>query len=256
MSSRAFEYRIAPALTLELGNGVVMPFQYIPAGSFWMGSRGNFFAEEPVHWVKITQPFYLGTFPVTQEQFARWKPNHRNGFPGRASNPVEEVDWLEANQFCQWLNEHFVRHFPMSYSAGLPTEAQWEYACRAGTETEYYSGDGEAALAEVGWFDGNSNSQSQPVGLLPGNTFGLFDMHGKVCELCADDYDQDAYKKRVHGVCDPFVAGDDNANRVMRGGGWFTSPWFCRAACRIGRWPDDRDWDQGFRVCLFIVREN
>ena len=217
-----------------------------------MGSRGVDRYEEPIHRVEITQSFYLGTYPVTQAQFAIWRPEHKCGFPGRPNNPVEEVDWHEANEFCQWLNDKFRDQFPANYSAGLPTEAQWEYACRAGTDTEYYVGDGDAALTTAGWYDGNSNRETQPVGRLKENAFGLFDMHGNVWEWCADAWDEAAYKKRVNGVCDPLVVGHDNAYRVLRGGSWNVSPGVCRAAYRGGWWPDNRDWIQGFRVCLFL----
>ena len=252
MSIRAFQYRIQPDLTLDLGDGVVMPFQYIREGSFWMGSRGNYPDEEPRHFVNITRPFYLGTFPVTQEQCALWKPEHENDFPNRPDHPAEQISWRDAVDYCGWLKRNFAAQMPADFDVGFPTEAQWEYACRAGTDTEYYSGDGEAALATAGWYLGNGESKTQPVGSRRENIFGLFDMHGNVLEWCADAWDEAAYKKRVNGVRDPFVIGNDDAFRVMRGGGWGFSPRGCRAACRNGRWPDNRNRNLGFRVCLFL----
>lgn len=244
--------RINSVLILDLGNSIEMSFQLIPAGSFRMGSRGSYHDEEPRHLVQITQPFYLGTFPVTQQQFAVWKAEHENHFANNARHPAENMDWHEAAQYCSWLTANFSNQLPAGYAAGLPTEAQWEYACRAGTETEYYSGDGEAALAEAGWYSENSESQTQPVGQLKANEFGLYDMHGNVDEWCSDAWDEHAYKKRVNGVCDPFIDGKKDAYRVFRGGCWFLSPRVCRAACR-SRWrPGDRDRDRGFRVCLFL----
>lgn len=289
MSIKSFQYRIQPAVILDLGDGVVMPFQYIPPGSFWMGSRvdypdeepqhfvnitrpfylgtivvtqeqfaysmgarKNYRGEEPRHFVTITQPFYLGTFPITQEQFARWKPEHENCFPNRPDHPAEQISWGDAVDYCGWLKRICAVQIPADLDVGLPSEAQWEYACRAGTDTEYYSGDGDAALATAGWYDGNSNSETQPVGQLKENDFGLFDMHGNVMEWCADAWDEAAYKKRVNDVRDPFVVGDDDADRVVRGGCWFDSPWDCRAACRF-RWrPGIRGRGRGFRVCLFL----
>ena len=243
---------VKPALILDLGDRVEMSFQLIPAGSFRMGSRGEYHDEEPRHLVQITQPFYLGTFPVTQQQFAMWKPKHANGFPGNPHHPAERMDWHESTQYCSWLIENFGNQLPAGYAAGLPTEAKWEYACRAGTETEFYTGDGKAALAEAGWYPGNSESQTQPVGQLKANEFGLYDMHGNVDEWCADAWDAHAYKKRVNSVCDPFVDGASDSYRVIRGGSWGYLPRYCRSAYR-GRWrPGYRNWGRGFRVCLFL----
>ena len=246
------KFKIKPALALDLGNGIEMTFQAIPAGRFIMGSRGEYQDEEPSHWVRISRPFYLGTFPVTQKQFACWKPEHENGFPGQPDHPAEKMDWHEANQFCQWLEKVCANHLPSGHEVGLPTEAQWEYACRAGTDTEYYTGDGEAALAEAGWYDGNANGQTQPVGLLKENDFGLFDMHGNVWEWCADAWDEHAYRKQFNGVCDPRVNGVNDAFRVVRGGSWDDSPRSCRAAYRGWGRPGYCDRDRGFRVCLFL----
>ncbi len=216
-----------------------------------MGSRGYYHDEEPPHLVRITRDFYLGTYPVTQTQFAAWRPDHENGFPNQPNHPAERIDWREAREYCRWLAESCAASILAGFIAALPSEAQWEYACRAGTETEYYTGDGEAALAEAGWYDGNSESSTQPVGWLAPNDFGLHDMHGNVWEWCRDAWDAHAYKRRVDGVCDPKTRGDENADRVIRRGSWFASPRFCRAACRGWRWPSDRNWLRGFRVCLF-----
>ena len=244
--------RIKPALIINLGNSVEMSFQLIPAGSFRMGSRGDNHREEPRHLVQITQPFYLGTFPVTQQQFAQWKLEHKNGFLGKPHHPAESMNWHEATQYCSWLTANFGNRLPAGFEAGLPTEAQWEFACRAGTETEFYTGDGKAALAEAGWYRGNSESQTHPVGQLYENLLGLHDMHGNVWEWCADAWDVHAYKKRVNNICDPLVDGANDAFRVIRGGSWYYSPGDCRSACRFRGWPDDRISFQGFRVCLFL----
>ena len=198
------KFKIKPALTLDLGNGIEMTFQAIPTGRFIMGSRGENQYEEPSHWVRISRPFYLGTFPVTQQKFACWKPEYENGFPNKPLHPAENMNWHEANHFCQWLKKVCSNHLPSGHEVGLPTEAQWEYACRAGTDIEFYTGDGEAALAQAGWYGGNAKRGTQSVGLLDENDFWLFDMHGNVWEWCADAWDEHAYKKRVVGVCDPM----------------------------------------------------
>ena len=236
---------------------ISMEFRLIAAGRFHMGARGEYFDEEPVHTVEITQPFYLGIYPVTQEQFAVWRPQHENGFPGNAQHPAEDMDWNAANAFCQWLSERCSSEIPIGYSGGLPTEAQWEFACRAGTDTEYHSGDGGGALADAGWFDGNAQGTTHPVGHRQMNDFGLYDMHGNVDEWCWDDYVADAYKSRVDGIRDPIIPArdvserDSNAFRVIRGGSWAFSAGYCRAAYRFGRWPAYRFGNLGFRVCLF-----
>ncbi len=146
------------ALSLRLASSAVeMKFRKIEPGEFRMGSRGRFPDEEPVHLVKITQPFWLGETPVTQEQFAVWTDaegiGHKNQFGGRPNHPAENLTWRDAITYCAWLGKVTWSQLPKdSRFACLPTEAEWEYACRAKTETEFYSGDGEEALRAVGWF--------------------------------------------------------------------------------------------------------
>ena len=208
-----------PDLTLMLPGGVPLLFQLIPAcppetsEGFLMGSRGNYSHEEPRHRVFLTRGFHLGTFPVTQAQY-----HALAGLPGVSlkadpSNfigpdlPVENVSWDHCQVICtelsKWLRAEweggngglrtaFPHHFPV---ARLPTEAEWEYACRAGTTTEYHTGDGAAALQQAGWFVENSGRSTQPVGLLTPNAFKLYDMHGNVWEWC-----QDAWGVRMHGM--------------------------------------------------------
>ncbi len=152
--------------------------------------------------------------------------------------------------------------------ATLPTEAEWEYACRAGTETEYHTGDGATALAEAGWFGEDVDSGStHPVGRKRANAWGLHDMHGNVDEWCFDVYDQDAYTVRVDGVADPghadrwrvlqgaVVASEREGEasipvRAFRGGSWYIAARNCRAPYRVKNWPGNRVADIGFRVCL------
>ena len=109
--------------------------------------------EQPVHRVGINQGFWLARTPVTQQQYAQCFPEHQNRFHGRANHPAESTEWHDARRFCQWLNEEILATSQWrGWCADLPTEAQWEYACRAGTETEFYTGDGERALAQAGWY--------------------------------------------------------------------------------------------------------
>ena len=262
-------------------------FREIPEGSFQMGSRvGHFDREEPVHTVKISK-FYMGVFPVTQEQWrAVVEACKQQGLLDREFDPspslfeegdqahrrpVENVSWDDVKQWLAGANELLKRKDRIKvewHCTGerepfvllLPTEAEWEYACRAGTETEYYTGDGEAALAEAGWYGENSGNTTHPVGEKKPNEWGLYDMHGNVWEWCEDAWDVDAYKKRPSGLRNPLVTApmvgedededEDDAVRVVRGGSWFNLPVCCRSAYRGGWGPVIRFRDPGFRVCL------
>ncbi len=245
--------------------GVDMRFRYIPAGRFRMGQRGMgeqdpwFFNEEPPHDVVIERGFWLGETPVTQTQYAALKiktPAHKGG-NGESLNyrvtdpshfkgddrPVENVSWDDANEMCGWFSRNG-KEWPEGCSQKewefrLPTEAEWEYACRGGTETDYWSGDGEAALAEVGWYGGNAERSTHPVRQKEGNAWGLRDMHGNVWEWCEDVYDGQAYRKREDGWkarawtvedvgedAEYFSDSDRDLKRplrVLRGGSWFLS---------------------------------
>lgn len=242
-------------LTLELPGGVPMDFRRIPRGEFRMGSRDGWPREQPAHRVRIARDFYLGTFPVTQEQFAAWTRSasfeHENSFSGSDRLPAESLDWHAAGAFCAWLNG--LAGFPDGWSAGLPTEALWEFACRAGTKTDYAGGDGETALREAGWFRDNSEGRTHPVGSREPNAWGLFDMHGNVLEWCADAWDASAYRGRLEAVEDPVAEeppDSNSAGRVVRGGSWDLPARYCRSAFRGWWWPGYRFGYQGFRVCL------
>ena len=260
-------------LLLELPGGVPMFFRRIPPGSLRMGSRGHNNDEEPIHRVVINREFYLGAFVVTQEQYqavaSRCPALKRNpdpsGFKG-PRRPVEQVSWEDATGFCAWL-ARWKALPPDITEIRLPNEAEWEYACRADTETDYYNGDGEAALAEVGWFDSNSNSETHPVDERPeSHPLGLYGMYGNVFEWCQDVYDAMAYRKRIDGgVARGWTfqdagaeavkwgegpADEENALRVLRGGSWIDSAGDCRSAFRVGFRPGVRDRCIGFRVCL------
>ena len=220
--------------------------------------------------VRICQPFWIAETPVTQAQFELWtdseKIEHENHFKGCPTHPAENMDWRQAIGFCDWLNRTRGNELP---SGGynhfcLPTEAEWEYACRATTDTEYYTGDGVAALAEAGWFDEEWGSGStHPVRGKRPNKWSLYDMHGNVLEWCHDEWDETAYRARIDGDPDPgwktrendWKLGVDHMtesdlHRVLRGGSWNDSADGCRSACRNGSEPVDRFRFFGFRVCL------
>ncbi len=241
---------------------VEMRFRHIPATGpegFRMGSLEST-AEQPVHRVILTRDYWLGATPVTQAQFACWKPKHRNHFLDRPDHPAENMAWDEAAGFCAWLTERCRRRFPRDFRNGhacLPTEAQWERACRAETNTDYWKGSGTGALDAVGWygedFQKGSTHAVRGKGAESANGFGLFDMHGNVDEWCQDAWDSAAYAKRADGVEDPVNEIHEHPEdplRVFRGGSWLYAAWGCRSAFRNGRHPSDRVRYQGFRVCL------
>jgi eukaryotic-like serine/threonine-protein kinase len=244
---------------------VTMTFQYIRAcpDGFMMGSRGYDAYEEPIHRVVIPEDFWLGTTPVTQEQFAVWtrakKIEHKNDFDGNPDHPAEQMTWHQAVEYCDWLTKKFAKDMPEGYRlATLPTEAHWEYACRGKSQTEYSNGDGEAALAAVGWYNENSGYTTKPVGELAPNSFGLRDMHGNVWEWCLDRWDSEAYRKRWDGVTATETYGlneqygDQSKDplRVLRGGSWNVTANGCRSAFRFWHWAGYSFRRFGFRVCL------
>jgi len=225
-------------LTKELncGGGVSLPLVLIPAGRFLMGSPENdvdrFDDEGPQHEVTISGPFYLGQFPVTQAQYEAVMGKNPSHFTGN-DRPVECVCWDEAVVFCAQLSRK-VGHW-----VTLPTEAQWEYACRAGTAAGWY-GDVDA----IAWHDGNSGGETHPVGRKRPNAWGLYDMLGNVWEWCADNWHEDYTGAPTDGIA---WQGTD-PSRVVRGGSWRSSPWYCRSASRNEGTPDHRYYFLGFRV--------
>ena len=197
-------------------------------------------SDKPGHPVTITKPFYIGKYPVTQEQYWAITGENPSTFRGNYS-PVEQVSWDDAQVFCAKVaaqTNQIVR---------LPTEAEWEFSCRAGTDTTYYSGDTEADLNLVAWYLANSNSSTQPVGQKAPNNFGIYDMHGNVWQWCQDWYTEHAYK--ISEVMDP--QGPSLATyRVLRGGSWRFNALRCRSARRDAFIPIRRGDDIGFRVVV------
>jgi formylglycine-generating enzyme required for sulfatase activity len=213
-----------------------------------MGQAGGDSDEKP-HQVTLTKPFYIGVYEVTN---AQWRavmgsvPSHWED----ADRPVEKVSWEDAAEFCRKLSA-----LPEERKAGrvyrLPTEAEWEYACRAGTETTYSFGDDESQLDEYAWYVRNSGNQTHPVGTKKPNGWGLYDMHGNVWEWCSD-----WYGKYPQGeVTDPQGQGPSGASvrvRVYRGGDWHITARYCRSAYRCGNDPSNRFDGLGFRLALSL----
>jgi formylglycine-generating enzyme required for sulfatase activity len=245
-------------------NLIGMRFVLIPPGEFDMGSNEAEVAklqarakatkapswyielvpvEAPKHRVRITRSFALGMFEVTQaeyERVMRTNPSRSKGDPRR---PVEQVSWEDAVEFCRRLSA-----LPVEQSAGrsyrLPTEAEWEYACRAGTTTTWQSGDDEAGLKAAAWYGGDSRrGSSNPVGQKQPNAWGLYDMHGNVWEWCSD-----WHGGYISTPVDDPTGPASGSSRVYRGGGWNYDARFCRSAYRAGGTPDYRNFHLGFRV--------
>ncbi len=209
-----------------------MHLRLIPAGEFMMGS--------PQRRVTLTRPYYMGIHPVTQAQYERVAGDNPSHFKGEDHLPVERISWDEAATFCRRLSEQAGKRFR------LPTEAEWECACRGGTTTAYCFGDDEARMDEYAWFGGNSGSRTHPVGRKKPNAWGLYDMHGNVWEWCADWY-QDGYS----GLPDTDPTGPETGKyRVLRGGSWHDHARFCRSAYRSWLAPVHRFNSNGFRIVL------
>jgi formylglycine-generating enzyme required for sulfatase activity len=192
--------------------------------------------EKPAHEVTLTKPYYLGKFEVTQGQYQQVMGVNPSDFKGQ-NLPVENVSWDDAQEFCKKASGK------TGHAIRLPTDAEWEHACRAGTKTTYYTGDAEADLDRSGWYDKNSGNTTHPVGQKTPNAWGVYDMHGNVWEWCQDFYEP--YK--AEAAADPQGPAQGQY-RVLRGGSWFFNPRFCRSAIRFRFVPDLRDFNLGFRV--------
>lgn len=279
----------------EIINSIGMKMILIPAGEFMMGSPDTEMDrstdETPQHRVWITKPFYLGQNEVTVAQFRNFvedsgyktdgekdgkgsygfdlekgcfskKPEYtwqNTGFQQTDDHPVVNVSWNDAVAFCEWLSRKEGKRYQ------LPTEAQWEHACRAGTTTRYWSGDDAEALAKVGNVaDAAAKAEfstlstisasdgylyAAPVGRFRPNAFGLHDLHGNVWEWCQDWYSANYYSESPEE--DP-PGPTDGSIRALRGGSWYDGAGLCRSANRFKGSPDDRSGNLGFRVAQVI----
>ena len=231
--------------TVRVGSREVA-LRWCPAGTFMMGSpegeegRDN---DETQHLVTLTRGFWMGETEVTQGLWREVMKENPSHFKNGDNYPVEQVSWEDCQKFVQTLNTRYPQE---GMRWALPTEAQWEYACRAGT-TGPYAGTG--LLEDMGWYGSNSGRQTHPVGRKKPNAWGLYDMHGNVWEWCADWYG--GYPGGL--VTDPPGA-QSGSGRVDRGGSWRFSARFCRSAIRVRNWPVSRSDDLGLRVALLPVQ--
>ena len=216
---------------------------WLPKGSFLMGSD-NYRDEEPIHEVTIDYELAVGKYPVTFDEYdkfceatGREKP-YDSGW-GRGNRPVFNVNWNDAREYCEWLSEQTGQVYR------LLSEAEWEYACRAGSTGNYCFGDDVHQLGSYGWFDGNSGGKTHPVGQKKPNAFGLYDMHGNIWEWCEDEWNENYNGAPTDG--NAWMSGDSNYH-LLRGGSGYCSDVFLRCANRY--WGEATNWNfgRGFRI--------
>lgn len=224
---------------------------FIHGGTFQMGSN-TVNDEKPIHSVTVNS-FYMGKYPVTNKKYKLFKPEHKGKW-SEPDYPVETLNWYDMIKYCNWLSDK--EGLDMCYSESesnikmdiskngyrLPTEAEWEYACRAGTTTDYYWGD--IINGDYCWYYDNSNNTIHSVGQKKPNEFGLYDMSGNVWEWCWDWYGHDYYKV---SPSDNPAGPAEGLVRVVRGGGLDYYSATCRSACRHTYGPDGTDYRTGFR---------
>jgi eukaryotic-like serine/threonine-protein kinase len=246
----------------EQSNSIGMKLVLVPPGEFLMGTDLDELGglnktsnESPPHRVAITQPFLLGAYEVSRAEYQQvmgsnpsTSPAKGNGksepsAPDRSRHPVDTVSWSDAVKFCQKLSVSQAEHSARRVYR-LPTEAEWEYACRAGSETRWYCGDNEDDVEGIAWNRSNSNDTTHAVGQREPNAWGLYDMLGNVYEWCLDWYAHDYYQQSP--TEDP-IGPSTGLDRVIRGGSWYNAAAFCRSASRVGA-PLDGSNVIGFRV--------
>jgi formylglycine-generating enzyme required for sulfatase activity len=231
---------------------------WIPPGEFDLGSptdeRDRDLDEGPVTRVHILDGFWIAAHEVTQAEYENLLGRNPSQYTGDGLRPVEKINWQEAVDYCQALNirEQALGRLPPGYAFRLPTEAEWEYACRAGSNTRFSHGDDPAYLEipNFAWCGHNSGSTTHPVGTRRPNPWGLFDMHGNVWEWCLDPW-TGTYPG---GAITNSVTASQGSLRVARGGSWLYDPRFCRSANRDSYGMLNRCSDVGFRVVLAPIR--
>ena len=237
---REAEERKKKKTTEIIENSIGTKLKLIPAGEFVMGAEED--DDSPPHRVRLTKPFYLGICQVTQREWQAVMGKNPSHFKGD-DRPVEEVSWDDCQKFIGALN-----HRENIWKYRLPTEAEWEYACRASSTTRYCFGDSAAQLGRYAWFDDNSGDETHPVGTKAPNAWGLHDMHGNVWEWCEDWYDDDYSKGEVSDPQGP----SDGSYRVYRGGSWSDVAEDCASAFRLFNTPSNRLHLLGLRLARSV----
>ena len=250
----------------EITNKIGMKLVAIAPGKFLMGStpeeiarvqgegRNNGYDNEaPRHEIEVSKKFYIGVYPVTQGQYCGVVGTNPSWFSATGGGkdevagldtdgfPVETVSWQDAKDFCDKLSKTEGKIYR------LPTEAEWELACRAGSRSQFHNGDGAEALQKTGWYRDNSGGRTHRVGQLAPSAWGLFDMHGNVCQWCEDWFEADYY---AHSPAKDPQGARIGECRSLRGGSYLSVPASCRCAARAYGRHDNRDNDCGFRVVM------
>jgi sulfatase modifying factor 1 len=234
-------------------SSIGMKFVWIPPGTFLMGSPKDEidrYENELQHKVTLTKGFYMGVYPVTQEEWHAVMGNNPSTFKGEKNLPVEQVSWEDCQQFVKKLRDKDKKPYR------FPTEAEWEYACRAGSTTAFSFGatistDQANYNGTEAYGNGNKGvwrKKTTRVGSFPANAFGLHDMHGNVWQWCQDRYGEYSHKD----VVDPHGPDAGDGGRVLRGGSWTYLPLWCRSAFRLKSGSGDRSDHFGFRVCFSV----
>jgi formylglycine-generating enzyme required for sulfatase activity len=242
-SSASIRFTKPTPFTENLPNGLTLEMVGLPAGQFLMGSpdsdpdASDF--EKPQHQVQVNS-FAIGKYPVTQAQYQAVMGTNPSFFKNNPQNPVENVNWNDAQAFCQKLSQITGKTYR------LPTEAEWEYACRAGTTTRYYFGDDANQLGDYAWYKANSQQTTHPVGQKKPNAWGLYDMSGNVWEWCEDDWHDNYIGAPKDGSA---WLTNDNDYQIVRGGSWYDDPNSCRSAYRFDHYHRVSNFNLvGFRV--------
>ncbi len=217
-------------------NGVPLVMVYIPEGTFQMGSNDGNSDEKPVHLVEIKKPFYMGKYPVTQKQYQAITESNPSHFKGD-NLPVECTSWKDAKECCEKLSKLLKQEFR------LPSEAEWEYACRANSQTKWSFGDNESNLKDYAWYRENSNSKTHDVGQKKPNAFGLYDVHGNVWEWCEDGWESNYQTPRTQTAHKYY-----GNNKLLRGGCWDYNSENCRSSFRYSL--VNGYYRTGFRLAL------
>ena len=228
-------------------NCIGMELVLIPSGSFKMGGDKKLEQAEdhetPRHLIKISNAFFMGKYEVTQTQWSQIMKNNPSEFRDD-TKPVERVSWNDVQSFIQKLNT-----LEKTNKYRLPTEAEWEYAVRAGSENAYGFSSNANRLSQYAWHRNNSADETHPVGQLKPNAWGLFDMQGNVHEWCQDWFDRNYYSQSPSNA--PLGPSSGLA-KVLRGGDWGSEDWYCRCASRSLSSPDRRSNRVGFRLIKMV----
>ncbi|MCP4358535.1 MAG: formylglycine-generating enzyme family protein [Chloroflexi bacterium] len=232
-----------------LSNAKALHMNWINPGTFTMGSPkdepGRSSTEDQFTLI-LSHGFWLGRYPVTQTQWEAVVGSNPSHYHNNPNYPVENIDWTQATLFSETLNKRFKRVLPVGYNFGLPTEAQWEFACRAGTQSRFFNGDDPNLLSKIAWYSENSDGHPHPVGEKRPNRWGLYDMLGNVFEWCYDSTSE--YPKRL---AQDWFGESSHRTRSLRGGSYGQSSIGGVSCASRGYWRKNLKRQHiGFRLCL------